>query len=107
MKQRFVEIASFPSRLEAETVGHALDQHGIPFLVQSEDIGIFGPGMSGWTPGGARLLVPESAREEVGRLLTCVVRPLEGEEAVEAWDDEGLGDDFEAVAGDPSDDGEP
>ncbi|MCB1057049.1 MAG: hypothetical protein KDD11_16225, partial [Acidobacteria bacterium] len=83
MKQRFVEIASFPSRLEAETVGHALDQHGIPFLVQSEDIGIFGPGMSGWTPGGARLLVPESAREEVGRLLTCVVQPL-GEDEAEA-----------------------
>ncbi|MDY7095873.1 MAG: hypothetical protein SX243_23105 [Acidobacteriota bacterium] len=73
MSQRFIEIARFPSRMEAETVGHALDQHGIPFVVQSDDIGIFGPGMSCWTPSGARLLVPESAREEVAGLLTCVV----------------------------------
>lgn len=81
MAHRFVEIARFPSRLEAETVGHALDQHDIPFIVQSDDIGIFGPGMSGWTPSGARLLVPESAREEVGKLLTCIVG--DGDEALD------------------------
>ena len=39
---KYVEIAVFPSRLEAEAIGHALDPHGIPFLVQSADIGIFG-----------------------------------------------------------------
>jgi len=77
MAQSFVEIARFPSRLEAEAIGHALDQHGIPFMVQSDDVGMFGPGMSGWTPGGAKLMVPEKSRERVAELLTCVVQPLE------------------------------
>lgn len=76
MARSFVEIARFPSRLEAETIGHALDQHGIPFLVQSDDIGIFGPGMTALTPSGARLLVPDDRHEEVAELLRCVL-PLE------------------------------
>lgn len=80
----YVEIARLPSRLEAETIGHALDEHGIPFLVQSPDIGIFGPGFAGANPaGGAALLVPEDAVEKVRELLTCVVRPLEEDELPE------------------------
>jgi len=79
---KYVEIARFSSRLEAETVGHALDQYDIPFVVQSPDIGIFGPGMTGASPLGASLRVPEDRVEEVEELLTCVVRPLaEGEDA--------------------------
>ncbi|MDA8019134.1 MAG: DUF2007 domain-containing protein [Thermoanaerobaculia bacterium] len=87
----FVEIARFASRLEAETIGHALDEHGIPFLVQAPDIGIFGPGFSGANPaGGAALLVPDTAVETVRELLTCVVRPLEeGELPSEVIDTEG------------------
>ncbi|MEL7058413.1 MAG: hypothetical protein AAGN46_00145 [Acidobacteriota bacterium] len=75
----FVEIARFPSRYEAETVGHALDEHGIPFLVQSADVGIFGPGMGGFSPEGAALKVPRDRVEEVSRLLTCVVQPIEAD----------------------------
>jgi hypothetical protein len=56
----FREVARFASRLEAETVGHALDQHGIPFLVKSEDVGVFGPGMVGTSPTGASLWVARS-----------------------------------------------
>jgi hypothetical protein len=77
MPDLFTEIARFSSRLEAEAVGHALDQYDIPFLVQNDDVGIFGPGMVGWTPGGARLLVPTERQAEVAELLTCVVQPLE------------------------------
>ena len=89
----FVEIANFPSRLEAETIGHALDQYGIPFLVQSHDVGMFGPGMTGVTPDGARLLVPEDRVEEVSELLTCLVKPIpEGE----------LGEDQAPPSEDPS-----
>ncbi|MCB1036989.1 MAG: hypothetical protein KDD47_24390 [Acidobacteria bacterium] len=77
MGERFVEIARFTSRMEAETVGHALDPFGIPFLVQSSDVGIFGPGMTGWTPGGARLMVPEDHQARVEELLTCVVQPVD------------------------------
>lgn len=85
MARQYVEIAAFPSRLEAETIGHALDEHGIPFLVKSDDIGIFGPGMTGWSPGGAKLLVLEEHRERVAELLTCVVRPLEDGELPEEF----------------------
>ena len=73
----YVEIARFESRLEAETVGHALDSYEIPFLVQSADIGMFGPGMVGWSPAGAALLVPENRVEEVRELLNCVVPAAE------------------------------
>ena len=69
----YVEIARFDSRLEAETVGHALDQYDIPFLIQSHDIGMFGPGHLGRTPGGAGLLVPADRVEETKQLLNCVI----------------------------------
>lgn len=78
-----VEIAVFPSRLEAEAVGHALDQHEIPFLIQSHDVGMFGPGMVGYTPGGASLQVPGASAERVRELLACVIRPLADDELPE------------------------
>lgn len=70
---KLVEIAHFPSRLEAESIGHALDQYDIPFMVQSADVGMFGPGMIGTSPAGAQLLVPEQHLEQVRELLNCVV----------------------------------
>ena len=73
----FVEIARFNTRLEAEAVGHALDQYEIPFLVRSDDIGIFGPGHAFGTPQGAALLVPSDRKEEVADLLECVMRGAE------------------------------
>lgn len=76
---KYVEIARFTSRLEAETVGHALDQYDIPFLVQSPDVGIFGPGMTGSSPLVAALCVPEDRLDEVKELLNCVVKPEDGE----------------------------
>ncbi len=69
----YVEIARFDSRLEAEAVGHALDQYGIPFLVKSEAVGMFGPGMIGTSPVDAVLLVPEDRFEEARELISCVV----------------------------------
>ena len=77
---KLVEIARFDNRLEAEAVGHALDEHGIPFLVQGSDIGIFGPGMIGRSPVEISLQVPESALDEVKRLLDCLI-PDESENA--------------------------
>ena len=46
----------------------------IPFFVQSHDIGMFGPGHMGRTPGGAGLCVPEDKAEEASELLRCAVR---------------------------------
>lgn len=71
----YVEIARFNSRLEAEAIGHALDQYDIPFLIQSPDIGMFGPGFIGQSPGGAGLSVPADRAEEASELLRCAVRP--------------------------------
>ena len=73
---KYTEVARFSSRVEAETVGHALDPYDIPFLVQSADTGMFGPGMVGWSPGGAALLVPDEHLDRVRELLDCVVRPV-------------------------------
>lgn len=85
----FVEIACFDSRLEAETIGHALDQYDIPFIVQSSDIGMFGPGMIGTSPVGARLMVPENRVAEVRDLLSCVVQlPEDWEPETEPPDDD-------------------
>ena len=77
----FQEVARFPSRLEAETVGHALDQYDIPFMVQSGDVGMFGPGMTGWSPEGARLLVPADRVQEVLELLSCLAPLADDEDA--------------------------
>jgi hypothetical protein len=76
----FVEIARFPTRLEAETIGHALDQYDIPFLVRSPDLGMFGYGHQGPTPMGAALCVPEDRAEEVTELLSCVAKLPDDEE---------------------------
>ena len=76
----FTEVARFGSRLEAEAIGHALDQYDIPFMIQSGDIGMFGPGMVGWSPAGAILLVPEDRLDEVKELLNCVVQVPEDAE---------------------------
>ena len=72
---KLVEIARFNSRMEAEAVGHALDQYEIPFLIQGSDIGIFGPGMNGRSPAGVSLQVSEEVLEEVKELLHCVLVP--------------------------------
>lgn len=76
-----VEIARFPSRLEAESIGHALDQYDIGFVVRSDDVGMYGPGMIGWSPQGASLWVAADQVDTVRELLSCVVAPLEESEA--------------------------
>ena len=56
----YTKVGHFNSRLEAETIGNALTQYDIPFLVRSEDVGIFGPGYTGATPLGASLWVADA-----------------------------------------------
>lgn len=58
----FVRLCNFPSRLEAEMLGEILRQAEIPYIIQSEDIGIFGPGAAP-APGGARIAVREADLE--------------------------------------------
>ncbi len=79
-----VEIARFPSRLEAETIGHALDQFEIPFIVKGADVGIFGPGMTGVTPEGVGLWVSASNAERVSELIQCAVHRREDPSGTES-----------------------
>ncbi|MFZ0429958.1 MAG: DUF2007 domain-containing protein [Acidobacteriota bacterium] len=76
----YTKVGHFNSRLEAETIGNALTQYDIPFLVRSEDVGIFGPGYTGATPLGASLWVPEEDLPRVRELLTCLFE-VPGEES--------------------------
>lgn len=73
---KFVELARFDSRLEAEAIGHALDQYDIPFLVQSAAVGMFGMGMMGKSPVPVSLCVPDNRLAEVRQLLSCVAEPI-------------------------------
>ncbi len=77
---KFVEIAKFDSRLEAEAIGHALDQYEIPFLVQSAGVGMFGMGMVGKSPVPVSLCVPDYRLDEVRELLSCVAGPVKENE---------------------------
>lgn len=67
-KSRFIQLSVFPSRLEAEMAGEILGRVEIPFLIQSDDIGIFGPGAVP-APSGAKLLVREEDFSEAESLL--------------------------------------
>ncbi len=67
----FIKVASYGSRLEAETIGHALDQYNIPHMVKNEDAG----GMLIDLMPGASLWVPADKAAIVSKLLNCAVPP--------------------------------
>lgn len=62
----------FPSRMEAEMAAEILKQAEIPYVIQSEDIGIFGPGAAP-APTGARLMVPPEDLEDAKVLLSGLI----------------------------------
>lgn len=68
----FVRLHHFSSRLEAEMLGEILRQSDLPFLIQSEDIGIFGPGAAP-APGGAVLVVRRTDLEYAKTLLAGLI----------------------------------
>ena len=67
----YTELRTFPSRMEAEMASELLKKAQIPFIIQSEDTGIFGPGNMP-SPRGARLLVPGEQIERARDLLKRV-----------------------------------
>lgn len=68
----FVKLHHFHSRLEAEMMGEILGQAEIPYLIQSDDLGIFGSGGSP-VPGGARIVVRMSDLEDAKMLLLGLI----------------------------------
>jgi hypothetical protein len=65
---KFIVLSVFSSRLEAEMAGEILAKVEIPFLIQSDDIGLFGPGAIP-APSGATLLVRKEDLLEAKALL--------------------------------------
>jgi len=68
----FVSLHHFSSRMEAEMIGEILKQSELPFLIQSEDIGIFGPSAAP-APGGARLVVRRTDLQYARTLLAGLI----------------------------------
>lgn len=68
----FILLHRFSSRMEAEMAGEILKQAEIPYLIQSEDIGIFGPG-AGPAPMGARLMVRQDDLQDAKVLLSGLI----------------------------------
>ncbi len=75
----FVKIGSFNTRMEAETIGHALDQYDIPHLVKLDDAG----GMLVQMLPGASLWVPEDKASEARQLLACVLPSQDTDEGTD------------------------
>jgi hypothetical protein len=68
----FVELRVFSSRLEAEMAQEVLTRAGIPSMIQSDDIAVFGPGHA-TAPGGAKLMVRQEDLDEAGGLIEGIV----------------------------------
>jgi len=68
----FVLLHRFSSRMEAEMAAEILKQAKIPYLIQSEDIGVFGPGASP-APMGARLMVRQDDFQDAKILLSGLI----------------------------------
>jgi len=72
----YAKLMTFPSRLEAEMAAEVLKKAQIPFIIQSEDTGIFGPGNVP-SPRGARLLVPREDMKLARELLKRIFGEVE------------------------------
>jgi hypothetical protein len=66
------ELRIFSSRMQAEMAKELLTQAGIPALIQSDDIAVFGPGHPG-APSGVKLLVREEYLDEARGLIEGIV----------------------------------
>ena len=68
MEQRFVLLRTFPSRLYATMLKEALQNEGIPSILQSEDVGVM-LGNYGTAPFfPVRVLVPATRRSRASRI---------------------------------------
>jgi hypothetical protein len=72
----YAKLKTFASRMEAEMAAELLTKARIPFIIQSEDTGIFGPGNMP-SPRGARLLVPEEDMKRAKDLLERIFGVVE------------------------------
>jgi hypothetical protein len=72
---RWVVLREYASQLDADLDIGVLEGQGVPYRVQGPPIGVFGPGFSGATATGLRLLVPADRVVEAEELLGDDVEP--------------------------------
>jgi hypothetical protein len=65
----WIVLREYASQLDADLDAGVLEQNGIPHQVQGPPIGIFGPGFSGATSAGVRILVPADRADEAAGLI--------------------------------------
>jgi Putative prokaryotic signal transducing protein len=68
-RAEWVQVASYPTGLEADIARSALELAEIPVLVRSDSPGIFGLAFQGVVAGGVRLHVPSPEVERAQAVL--------------------------------------
>jgi hypothetical protein len=69
MSSDWIVVREYASQLEADLVVGLLEANEIPYQIEGPPIGVFGPGFSGPTSSGVRLLVPAARSQEASELL--------------------------------------
>ena len=87
-RAEWVTVATYSTGLEADIARDALETAGIPVLVRSNSVGIFGPSYGGGVPGGIDLRVPSP---ELERALEALSGDVES-------DDDLTGDDHDSTS---------
>ena len=83
---RWAKLAEFGAPHEAELARQLLEGQDIPAVVQGDSTGIFGPGFSGATALGHRVLVPSDRVEEAREALTDLLDAFGGDASDEPED---------------------
>lgn len=66
---QWIVLREYASQMEADLDIGVLEENSVPFQVHGPPIGVFGPGFSGATAAGVRLLVPDDRAAEAAELL--------------------------------------
>lgn len=66
---RWTLLREFAAQFEADLAVGVLERNGVPVRVDGAPVGIFGPGFSGATSSGVRVLVPDDRVDEAKELL--------------------------------------
>jgi hypothetical protein len=75
---KWEKAAEFPARPSAEFARQLLEAEGIPVALLQDQTGIFGPGFSGPSALGVRVLVPTGMVEEAREILADTLEAFGG-----------------------------
>jgi len=66
----WTKVAEVAATYEGDMARQLLEAHGIPVVVLSDRIGVFGPGFVGPSAFGVSILVPSDRADQARRVLT-------------------------------------